>query len=181
MLLDEALPRWHKRERHAIRTDASADRLMEAVENLTWREVPAFRALMGLRFGGWRTLAPDERILDWFDREGFHRIARSHDELVAVLVQRTRRSDPTPAAEASRSLAAFRDFADPGHVKIAFGFRCVDGRLHTETRVLGTDARSRRLFSAYWLVIRPCSGLIRRGWLRAIRIRAEWPVAPAPP
>jgi len=173
MLLAEAIPRWHHRERHATRTDAAADRLLEAAEDLTWGEVPAFRTLMGIRFGRWRTLPAEERVLDWFDREGFSRIARTHDELVFVLVQRTRRTDPARGAEASDDLAAFRDFADPGHVKIAFCFRCVDGQLRTETRVLSTDARSRWLFSAYWLVIRPGSGLIRRRWLRAIRTRAE--------
>ena len=88
-------------------------------------------------------------------------------------MQRTRRTDPAGGAEANDDLAAFRDFADPGHVKIAFCFRCVDGQLRTETRVLSTDTRSRWLFSAYWLVIRPGGGLIRRRWLRAIRTRAE--------
>ncbi|HET9420532.1 MAG TPA: hypothetical protein VFO49_05295 [Nocardioides sp.] len=173
MLLDEAIPRWHHRERHAIRADAPPDQLLAAAEDLTWREVPAFRTLMGLRFGRWRTLPSDERVLDWFEREGFERIARTDDELVVVRVHPPRRSDPSRAAEASRHLTTFRRFADPGHVKIAFSFRSVDGQLRTETRVVSTDARSRRLFAAYWLVIRPGSGLIRRWWLRAIRLRAQ--------
>ena len=173
MLLAEALPRWHHREVHATRTSAPYQRLLRAAEDLTWREVPAFRALMRLRFGGSGTVPPDERVLAWFDREGFRRIATNEQELVVALVQRTRRADPASAAAASNDLAAFRAFADPGHVKIAFCFRCADGRLLTETRVLSTDARSRRLFAAYWLLIRPGSGLIRRTWLRAIRTRAE--------
>lgn len=38
-----------------------------------------------------------------------------------------------------------------------------------------TDARSRRRFRAYWLVVRPFSGLVRRSWLAAARRRAEAP------
>jgi hypothetical protein len=45
--------------------------------------------------------------------------------------------------------------------------------LTTETRVRATDARSRALFSLYWLAIRIGSGLIRRDLLRAAAQRAE--------
>ena len=46
-------------------------------------------------------------------------------------------------------------------------------RLVTETRVESTDARARRLFALYWLVIRLGSGLIRRDLLRAVRRRCR--------
>jgi hypothetical protein len=42
----------------------------------------------------------------------------------------------------------------------------------TETRVLASDADARRRFRAYWLVVRPWSGAVRREWLRAIERRA---------
>jgi hypothetical protein len=45
--------------------------------------------------------------------------------------------------------------------------------LETETRIYLTDAAARRRFGAYWLMIRPFSGLIRRLWLRAAKRRAE--------
>jgi hypothetical protein len=35
------------------------------------------------------------------------------------------------------------------------------------------DAKSRRFFGLYWVVIRPWSGLIRRYMLRSIREEAE--------
>jgi hypothetical protein len=57
--------------------------------------------------------------------------------------------------------------------KMALDFRVVDGRLTTETRVWLTDARARRRFRAYWLVVRPLSGLVRRSWLRAAKKLAE--------
>jgi hypothetical protein len=43
----------------------------------------------------------------------------------------------------------------------------------TETRVYATDAAARRRFAVYWRIIYPGSALIRRMWLRAIRLRAE--------
>ena len=58
-------------------------------------------------------------------------------------------------------------------------FRLVpDGRggsvLSTETRVFAPDAGTRRELATYWRVIHPGSALIRRGWLDAIRQRAEY-------
>lgn len=41
--------------------------------------------------------------------------------------------------------------------------------LSTETRVTCGDGSSRRKFRAYWLFVRPFSGLIRRIMLRAVR------------
>jgi len=63
-------------------------------------------------------------------------------------------------------------FDQPGCVEIAINFHLIDlgssTRLDTATRVAATDAATRRAFTAYWLLIRPWSGLIRRFWLRAI-------------
>jgi hypothetical protein len=39
--------------------------------------------------------------------------------------------------------------------------------------VFATDPASCRRFAVYWRVIYPGSALIRRMWLRAIRLRAE--------
>jgi hypothetical protein len=45
--------------------------------------------------------------------------------------------------------------------------------LRTETRVVCGDTASRRKFRAYWLLVRPFSGLIRLIMLRRIRMVAE--------
>jgi hypothetical protein len=69
------------------------------------------------------------------------------------------------------SPARFREAAPPGTAKVAWNFivgRCSDGttELRTETRVLCADVAARRSFRAYWLLIKPFSGLIRRDvWL----------------
>ena len=46
-------------------------------------------------------------------------------------------------------------------------------RLSTETRILCTDAASRRSVRRYWRVIRPFSGLIRIVLLRAVAREAR--------
>ena len=74
----------------------------------------------------------------------------------------------------------------PGFAKVTMNFliqprgerACV---LRTETRVLATDPSSRAMFTHYWRMIAPGSALIRKMWLRAIKVRAEAPVrSPTP-
>ena len=50
--------------------------------------------------------------------------------------------------------------------------------LSTETRVVATDARTRRAFAAYWFLIRPGSGAIRRELLRVVARRSESRIGP---
>jgi hypothetical protein len=64
-------------------------------------------------------------------------------------------------------------FDEPGWAKMIANFHAAEGLLSTTTRVRLTDARSRRAFRRYWLVVRPFSGLIRRRWLAAIARRAK--------
>jgi len=65
-----------------------------------------------------------------------------------------------------------------GYASIAVAFRVEpDGRggaiVSTETRVFAPDRPTRRRLATYWRLIYPGSALIRRGWLAAIRRRAE--------
>jgi hypothetical protein len=48
-------------------------------------------------------------------------------------------------------------------------------RVTTITRVRTTDPESRRSFLRYWRVIGTGSALLRRTWLRAVKVRAEGP------
>lgn len=174
MLFDEAIPHWQQRETHRIEADLPADAVFGAFEELTWSEVPAFKALMSIR-GLARGRGGDARVYDWFTSAGFVELARTESELVVAAVEpvgRRRVDPPTTVAE-------FAAFADPGYVKIGTAFAVRPGCIVTETRVVATDAVARRRFAAYWLLIRPFSGIIRRVWLRAIRDRAR--KAPAAP
>ena len=76
------------------------------------------------------------------------------------------------------SPARFRAPAPAGTAKAAWNFtvsRRPDGatELRTETRVLCADDATRRRFRAYWMLIKPASGWIRREMLAAVRSAAE--------
>ncbi|HEY3027224.1 MAG TPA: hypothetical protein VGJ55_13830 [Pyrinomonadaceae bacterium] len=68
----------------------------------------------------------------------------------------------------------FRGAVPPGVACAVWNFAVEDvGErrtiLSTETRIISGDSSSRRKFRAYWLLVRPFSGLIRRLMLRAVR------------
>jgi hypothetical protein len=73
--------------------------------------------------------------------------------------------------------AALREFSEPGWIKVAMAFRLEPAQGGTTmtctTRIVATDPRTRRIFAAYWLVIRAGSAAIRSEVLRAVARRAE--------
>ena len=173
MILDEVLPQWDFGEVHERRVDAAAAELFAAVEAVTPAELPLFRLLMRLRAVGRRTLgrALGEPLFVQLQTQGFVLLGREAPrELVLGLIGTPWRIGgglrPVP------DRAAFAAFSEPGTVKVAANVRVEEGLVATETRVLASDAYARRRFRAYWLVVRPWSGAIRREWLRAIARRA---------
>lgn len=172
MRIDEALPRWDFSERHAVRVRADATRVWDALRTVDLAESAVVRLLFRLR--GLRARGP---TIESIDGSGFARLAEAPErELLLGVVGRfwtlsggLRRID---------GLDAFRAFDEPGHAKGAWSFTLAprpDGgtELVTETRVLCTDAASRRRFRLYWAVVRPFSGWIRREILRLVRDAAE--------
>lgn len=165
MPVADALPVYHHRERHSIRVAASPERALAAARETRLEDVPLVRALVRLR--GLRA-APAGPVWEALRADGFRQLGA--DTLVLV---------GKPWILGGRRIAVddFVAFTEPGWAKMAVDLRAEpngDGaRLTTETRVLLTDRASRRRFAAYWLVVRPFSGLIRRRWLRAARRRAE--------
>jgi hypothetical protein len=177
-VLDEFLPGYDVNEVHSVTTSAAPAAVMQAIREVTPREVPVLVALMALRsipaLLSRRRLSVRGPLLDGFRRGGFVPLREAPDEVVFGAVGRfwqpsgeVRRLDP----------AEFREFAEPGWAKGAFNFEVerVGQRtvVRTETRVATTDERARRSFGRYWRVIHPGSALIRVAWLRAIRRRAE--------
>jgi hypothetical protein len=163
-LLDELVPAWDFDERHGIRADATAARLLEAMREVTPGEMPVARALFRVR--GLAATA-HEPLWGQMLRGGFRLLGERPDEVVAGAIGR-----PWRVWEGLRRDRDFAAFSEPGYVKMAIGFRARDGELVTETRVLATDDGARRAFRPYWLVVRPASGLTRRAWLAAAARRA---------
>jgi hypothetical protein len=182
-LLDEALPQYEFVERHHTRVAAPPERALAAAKDATPAEMRFVRTLFALRslparVARGRALSADpRRPLTMQMREfGFVVLGEDARELMLGYV-----GQPWRLAGGSRprlrTAREWLDFAEPGYVKAALSFSAVtEGsgtRLETETRIHATDAVSRRRFARYWRVIRPGSGLMRRGWLRAAKRRAE--------
>jgi hypothetical protein len=159
MLLSEVLPEFHFNERHTRRVVAPPERVFDAIREVTLKEMGAARLLALLRGIRADTSQP---FVDEMHKVGFGVVADDAPrELVWAAIGR-----PWKLKGGGRPQGAdFATFAEPGWAKMAFNFRLDGDTLSTETRVLLTDAVSRRK-------IRPFSGLIRRVWLRAIARRA---------
>jgi hypothetical protein len=162
--ISDALPVFHHGERHTIRVAAPPERALAAARETTLDDLRLVRVLARLR-----GLRPGHGpIWQTFLAAGFQPFGE--DTLVLVGRPWTRRGE-------RRAVDDFLGFAEPGWAKMALDLRAVPdeggSRLETETRVFLTDRAARRRFAAYWLVVRPFSGLTRRLWLRSAKRRAE--------
>ncbi len=179
--LDEFAPAWQFREVHRLSVEAPADRVYGATKAVTAREIRFYRVLTWLRRLG-RPGPPDilnppadRPIIEVATRTGFLLLADAPpgEIVIGKVVIAPRGATPPATAEEYRLLAG------PGWARATMNFLiepqgsgCV---VTTETRVHATDTRSEGRFRLYWMLIYPGSALIRRMWLRAIRLRAESP------
>jgi hypothetical protein len=182
--LDRLLPSYNHRESHSRYIAASPADVWHGLQQVSWAELALARPLLALRAlparltgsrPPWRQPGPIVANLPIANLP-IALLAEEHGrELVfAGALRPWRRGDrPPPRLDRDR----FLRFGDPGWVKVAMDIRLAreraGTRLTTETRIHATDRRARRVFAAYWLLIRPGSGLVRRELLRAIARRAE--------
>jgi hypothetical protein len=142
-LLDEHVPVYEVRERHAVALPVAPERALQLALAAPAAPDAIVRTLMRLRGLG----VPSGSLEQFATTPPFRELGRTETEFAAAL---------------SRGL----------RLQIAFDFRAephADGSLlTTETRVHAVTTRARRLFRLYWLVVRPFSALIRRRWLKAI-------------
>jgi hypothetical protein len=151
VLLKRLVPEYHYGEVHSTRLFAPPERALAAVRSVT----------LG------------EQMLDF----GFVLLAEDPGrELVFGGIGHMFRASGG-SRPVFRDADGFRAFGEPGYAKVAMNFsaeaRAGGAELRTETRVLATDAASRRRFGRYWRLIRPGSALIRRTWLGAAKRRAQ--------
>ena len=168
MTVEAWLPRFDVRERHERLVPVPPERALELALATPVAPDRIVRLLFRLR-----GLDTREASIGEFSSSGaFLALERAPTTYVFGTAVRLR-GEPRTAVD----VEAWRTWRARG-VKIAADLqaeRVADGttRLSTETRVVALDRRSRLVFRAYWLVVRPFSGLIRRRWLRAIALRAE--------
>jgi hypothetical protein len=175
--LDAVTPEWQFHETHRRHVAAPPERVFRAIRQVRADEIAFFETLTWIRRFG-RPLPPGilnagrEPIIDVALKGGFITLAEDPPRELVVGTAVIRPPGPrvalTPALFAS---------PPPGFALAAMNFQVTsDGAngtwLSTETRVVATSPKARRIFAAYWRVIYPGSAIIRRMWLRAIERRA---------
>ena len=180
MILDEFIPVWQFRERHARRIAAPPARVFEAIKNVRANEILFFKTLTWIRRGGRRT---SESILNAGDSAPLLEVATKNgfiylaEDAPRELVVGTMVIAP-PGLDCALTPQTFKTTLAPGFALAVMNFLVTpDGQgnslVSTETRVFANDASARRRFARYWRFIYPGSALIRRMWLRAVARRAR--------
>ena len=189
MLLDDYLPQFDVRTSYATRIAASPAKVYASLWTANFDHWGVTRALYAVRTlpsfparprETWRRFRGDllrkRFTLDAMLSEGFALLEeRPGEELVLGTVGRFWRARGELCATGA---VQFRAPAPSGTAKAAWNFevgiRAAGAtELRTETRVLCADVATRRRFRAYWMLIRPFSGLIRQEMLAAVRSVAE--------
>lgn len=196
-LLDELMPAYDVVERHRTLVRAAPDRVYAALREADLAGGPLTATLLGLRAVPVAVVAlvrsPGRALIELrerrerragrgrlrladFERVGFRVVAEcAPRELVIGLLGKF--WTPRGALCHTVSVDDFRAGPPSGYALAGWNFTVSPREggvteLATETRVqCATDARTK--FRAYWLVVRPGSGMIRRAMLRAIRREAE--------
>ena len=180
-LLDRFMPRYEVAERHHIRVSAPAAITWATAGDLSLQSSAVVRAIFRAREIALRTretvgserasgLLAEMRSLGW-------RVLAEVPGREVVLGAVTQ---PWLADVVFRGLPPdeFRDFDEPGYVKIAWTLRAdplspTESMFRTETRVMTTDPASRRKFRWYWARFSPGIVLIRYALQRTVKTDAE--------
>ncbi|HEY6253444.1 MAG TPA: hypothetical protein VI685_26095 [Candidatus Angelobacter sp.] len=181
--LDQFVPVYQFSEVHSIRITADKEHVYRAIKSVTPDEILFLRTLVWIRRfgrpGPESILNPpkDMPMLDVATRTSFIMLADIPNQEIVVGTLVGAPPGWKPKGPTRHTPADFKALHEPGFALAAMNFRIEeDGPgaciVNTETRVYATDASARRRFAAYWRVIYPGSALIRRMWLRAIRLRA---------
>jgi hypothetical protein len=179
-LLDRYIPKPEVVEHHQIAIDAPADVVMAAAKEMEVLDSPLIRMVFRIRelaLGG----EPDTRphptaLLEQMQSIGWVVLAeKAGREIVFGSV-----TQPWQAKPVFRSIPPdqFKDFSEPGYVKIAWTLRAdpVDAShsiFQTDTRVCTTDETARKRFRSYWSFVSPGVELIRFAMLRPLKRAAE--------
>ncbi|WP_406110053.1 hypothetical protein [Kitasatospora purpeofusca] len=183
--LDRFLPEYGHRTVHGITLAAPPEEVWAALRKVTLADLPLPRLLLALRTLPSRLRGTGPDLLDrsvplaeLFRRDDRWVTLADEPGRVLVLGRVARFWDPVPREPARPGDGSgFVAFGEPGWAKAVISHEVFahggGSRLVTETRIQGTDARARRRFAAYWFLIRPGVGLIRRSALAAVGRRCE--------
>ncbi|MGE5414933.1 MAG: hypothetical protein ACM3NW_12195 [Syntrophomonadaceae bacterium] len=176
-LLDRYLPRWDVRDRHEALVRAAPARAYAVLRALDLERPLVVRALFFLRTlpERWRGGVPPRRPRPFLESalEGGWRILEEDPGRELVMGAATKPWEPVVRFRGLDG-PEFVAFEEPGWAKIAWSIGAEEAgpgrtRLAIETRVLTTDAASRRRFRRYWGVFGLGIRLIRVVALAEVR------------
>jgi hypothetical protein len=175
MLIDEFLPKFDFRERHAVSIHAPARVILDCVTRQRAQDDPLVRFAIKLRELPSQLLKRSRP--QPFDLDDFTFLGRDGDRSVAFGLTGAFWQSDYGLLEI-RSAEAFKanDRTDVCRLVMDFAVEAAPSGavvLSTETRVCCPTDDVRRRFAPYWYFIRPVSGLIRRRMLGRIREQAE--------
>ena len=182
--LEAILPTYNFHERHALTIQAPAERVREALHQVSLPDIVALQNLVKIRamvMGSFEDSKTGQNVayrvpfleMMKLPRSGVFPLDDTPREFVFGLA-----GQPWNNIVVRLKPEEFRGWARPGSVKGAVNFLIEDAgngrsRLITETRVAATDEFARRKMAGYWALIYPGSGMIRHSLLKAIQERAE--------
>ncbi len=174
--IDQWLPQYQVGASYSILVHASDEKTYAALEQARFSDLPIVRVLMGIRGYGrspGKTTEPDapENVRGPFLELA---VVPKHEVVLGVAGRFWR---PDGGIVRDFSPDQFADFRRQGYARAVWSFSLNplnDGtEITTETRIQ-TFGRSATLkFRAYWLLIGPFSGLIRKAMLREVKRIAE--------
>lgn len=166
-IIDEFLKEYQFNEFHRIDINGTAERIYEAIKELDFCRSRIIRGLFTLR-GLPRKMCNLNGAIEsgfiWLDQ-------KENEEMVLGFLMKGGKL-------LSVSPQEFLSSNNAGHLKGVWNFLLTpleNGavQVSTETRVYCPDRKSKVLFSIYWFIIRPWSGLIRRIILKLIKKDVE--------
>ena len=170
MLIDEFMPEYDVSSRYTRKVNATPKKIYPALRQLDLSRAPISALLFrlrglpssALRFDGMQKMGFTQ-LADVPPREWVLGLAGQFWKLTGGIVRLTSNE--------------FSAFSQPGYALAMWNFWLEPHTTHTlvgtETRVRCTDDASRRRFRAYWWLIGPFSGLIRREMLTLIAKSTE--------
>lgn len=182
MPLDQFLPEYHFSEYHVVRVPAPPEIVFKSLKQVDMSGSRIIKGLLGLRLLPY-VFKPGKKpdfgaaiALDDFIKMGFIKLAEVYPEeiILGLAGQFWKPTVQLRAVPPDR----FRQFSRPGFCKAVWNIQVrANGPersvLSTTTRIHCQGTKARVLFSGYWGVVRPFSGLIRKSLLRLIRREAE--------
>ncbi len=176
MQIDELMPEYDVRTRHRLQVRASPEEVWNALLRTDFSDSFLVRILLSVRSGRVVRRQGSKPLRERLAGTGFLELAEiPRQELVLGVAGRFWRPDGGRCFDVSAG--DFPGFRQHGYAKAAWNFAVASHPhgclLSTETRVQCFGQSALLNFRAYWAVVRPFSGLIRRVILQQVKRAAE--------